>query len=141
MPQVLAPYASLLEVKPGLITIVASEAIADVSNVNIILGTAVNQSRRSEIMSAVNFLRDGLNNRPMINFLGSSIFTCVSIDNISWSNRRTSGTSAGSTFGTSDIAISIGLNVTALGKRMMLWNGIDKLRNYLLEQLKNGALV
>jgi hypothetical protein len=121
-------------------TVVASEVIAGADSVNIILGTGVSTARQTEIMAAVALLRNGLFERGLQNFVGQDIFTCVSIDNITANNRRTSSSAATSTFGPDDVAISAGVNVVNTGKRVMLWQGINDLGDFLIEQLSDDSL-
>ena len=118
----------------------ASVVIATINDFNIILGSQVSLARQTEICAAVDLLRNGLFERGLQDFGGLPIFTCVSIDNITTTNRCTSSTAANSNFGADDVAISAGNNVTATGKRQMLWQGINDLKFYLVEQLVDDSL-
>jgi hypothetical protein len=139
MGQVNANYTPSLD--PNSFSVdAASVVIATIDDFNIILGADVSLARQTEICAAVDLLRNGLFERGLQSFAGQPIFTCVSIDNITTTNRRTSSSEAGSSFAADDVAVSAGANVTATGKRQMLWQGINDLKFYLVEQLVDDSL-
>lgn len=139
MPQATAPYTPQLEIAKNAIVIGDTDAAVFGNNVSVIIGQGVNLNRQVEIFQALDFLRQGLRENNLAGFDGFPLFTCVSIDETTFNNRRTSSTPANSAFDpNTDLAISIGDIATTFDFRVMAQAGIQNLMDALKEALKDN---
>lgn len=107
-------------------------------------GSTVPTRRGTEITNAINFLASGIRDRNLIDrgapdFMGASLITAVGIDNVTTSDRRTSGTLAEASVVDDDVVIGMGQTVTGLTYTVMHEAAIEQLIRAVQEWLyKNG---
>ena len=126
------------------VTITATLVDPLANQIYVGFGTDVATRRGTEITNAIDFLASGIRDRNLIDraspdFLNASMVTMCDIDNITASNRRTSGDLATAVVTTTDIVIGMAQGVTEFGYKVMHETHIEQLKRAVIEWLhKNG---
>ena len=140
MPQVTVPaYNPPLEGARAAIVYEATETEAGPTEVKVVIGTGVPLRRQTEIFNAIDFLKNGIRERNLLDsqFRGFPLATAVNIDNITTANRRTASDLALVGFGPTDIGIAMGDTATNYPQVVMLETAIEMLKNILVENIKD----
>lgn len=118
----------------------SADAPVGVDDICIRTGTLNGTTRQNEVLSAVEWLADGVRDRNLLDdqFKGAALYTWVDIDRITANGRQTDST--GPLADTADIVLAMGLNVTDTGQLLYIDTAIDVLIDVAMEWYKVNSI-